>query len=133
MEGDPACAGEALLPSLREDYPAAGTIASGGAWAAGPGLLAHILFRKYGLHLPLTRQNTTCAREGIELGVSTLADWVGASAATLMTSKAQCRRTASAYGRSAVNLWSTSWGAGCTSSTAASRRAARSARPSPKV
>jgi hypothetical protein len=43
-----------------------------------------VLFAKYGLHLPLTRQNATYAREGIELDVSTLADWVGASAATLM-------------------------------------------------
>jgi transposase len=51
---------------------------------AGPGLLAHVLFATYGLHLPLTRQSVTYAREGIELDVSTLADWVGASAATLM-------------------------------------------------
>src|SRR6266699_1421315 len=51
---------------------------------AGPQLLAHILFSKYGLHLPLNRQSATYAREGIELDVSTLADWVGASAATLM-------------------------------------------------
>jgi len=51
---------------------------------AGPGLLAHVLFGKYGLHLPLTRQSTTYAREGVDLDVSTLADWVGASAATLM-------------------------------------------------
>ena len=51
---------------------------------AGPGLLAHVLFGKYGLHLPLTRQSTTYAREGVELDVSTLADWVGAAAATLM-------------------------------------------------
>jgi transposase len=51
---------------------------------AGPGLLAHVLFGKYGLHLPLTRQSATYAREGIDLDVSTLADWVGASAATLM-------------------------------------------------
>jgi transposase len=51
---------------------------------AGPGLLAHVLFGKYGLHLPLTRQSTTFAREGIALDVSTLADWVGASAATLL-------------------------------------------------
>jgi transposase len=51
---------------------------------AGPRLLAHILFAKYGLHLPLHRQSATYAREGIELDVSTLADWVGASAATLM-------------------------------------------------
>jgi transposase len=51
---------------------------------AGPGLLAHVLFAKYGLHLPLNRQSATYAREGIDLDVSTLADWVGASAATLM-------------------------------------------------
>jgi transposase len=47
-------------------------------------LLAHILFSKYGLHLPLTRQSKTYARGGIELDVSTLADWIGTSAATLM-------------------------------------------------
>jgi transposase len=51
---------------------------------AGPGLLAHILFSKYSLHLPLNRQSAAYAREGIELDVSTLADWVGAAAATLM-------------------------------------------------
>jgi transposase len=38
---------------------------------------AHVLFSKYGLHLPLNRQSTTYAREGIDLDVSTLADWVG--------------------------------------------------------
>jgi transposase len=36
------------------------------------------------LHLPLNRQSATYAREGIDLEVSTLADWVGAAAATLM-------------------------------------------------
>ena len=51
---------------------------------AGPMLLAHILFCKYGLHLPLNRQSTTYAREGVDLDVSTLVDWVGASSATLM-------------------------------------------------
>jgi len=51
---------------------------------AGAGLLAHILFSKYGLHLPLNRQSDVYAREGIALDVSTLADWVGAAAATLM-------------------------------------------------
>jgi transposase len=51
---------------------------------AGPKLLAHVLFSKYGLHLPLNRQSDTYAREGIDLDVSTLADWVGAAAATLM-------------------------------------------------
>src|SRR5260370_33168904 len=34
---------------------------------AGPGLLAHILFAKYGLHLPLTRQSNTYARAGCAL------------------------------------------------------------------
>jgi len=51
---------------------------------AGPQLLAHILFSKYGLHLPLNRQSTVYAREGVDLDVSTLSDWVGAAAATLM-------------------------------------------------
>jgi len=50
---------------------------------AGSRLLAHVLFAKYGLHLPLNRQSTTYAHEGIALDVSTLADWVGAAAATL--------------------------------------------------
>jgi transposase len=51
---------------------------------AGPGLLGHVLFCKYCLHLPLNRQSAAYAHEGIELDVSTLADWVGACAATLM-------------------------------------------------
>src|SRR4029453_18408311 len=51
---------------------------------AGPKLLAHILFAKYGLHLPLHRQSDVYQREGLHLDVSTPADWVGASAATLM-------------------------------------------------
>lgn len=51
---------------------------------AGPHLLAQVLFGKYGMHLPLNRQSKAFAHEGIELDVSTLADWVGASAATLM-------------------------------------------------
>src|ERR1700761_4747454 len=51
---------------------------------AGSRLLAHVLFAKYGLHLPLHRQSDVYQREGIDLDVSTLADWVGASAATLM-------------------------------------------------
>ena len=50
---------------------------------AGPKLLAHILFSKYGLHLPLNRQSAAYVREGIDLDVSTLADWVGAAAAAL--------------------------------------------------
>ncbi len=50
---------------------------------AGAGLLAMVLYGKYGLHLPLNRQSEGFAREGIALDVSTLADWVGACAATL--------------------------------------------------
>jgi hypothetical protein len=42
------------------------------------------LFAKYGLHLPLHRQSDVYWREGIDLDVSTLADWVGAAAASLM-------------------------------------------------
>ena len=51
---------------------------------AGPQLLAEVLFGKYGAHLPLNRQSQIFARESVDLDVSTLADWVGASAATLM-------------------------------------------------
>ena len=50
---------------------------------AGPQLLAMILEAKFGQHLPLNRLSETCAREGIELGVSTIADWVGACTASL--------------------------------------------------
>ena len=51
---------------------------------AGPNLLALVLAAKYGQHLPLTRQSAIYAREGVEIDVSTLADWVGAAAASLM-------------------------------------------------
>src|SRR5512138_3812838 len=50
---------------------------------AGPHLLAEVVFGKYGLHLPLNRQSAGFAREGVDLDVSTLADWVGAVAASL--------------------------------------------------
>ena len=50
---------------------------------AGPNLLAMILDAKFGNHQPLNRQSETYAREGIDLDVSTLADWVGACTATL--------------------------------------------------
>jgi transposase len=50
---------------------------------AGPQLLAQILFAKYRAHLPLNRQSEIYASEGVDLNVSTLADWVGAAAATL--------------------------------------------------
>src|SRR5438105_6693491 len=50
---------------------------------AGPQLLAQVLFAKYRAHLPLNRQSAIYANEGVELDVSTLADWVGACAVTL--------------------------------------------------
>jgi transposase len=50
---------------------------------AGPNLLAMILEAKFGQHLPLNRQSEAYAFQGIELSVSTIADWVGASTANL--------------------------------------------------
>jgi transposase len=48
---------------------------------AGPGLLAHVLVSKYCDHLPLHRQSRIYARDGVDIDVSTLADWVGQSSA----------------------------------------------------
>jgi transposase len=56
------------------------TIARG---RAGASLLAIILYAKYGHHQPLNRQSESFAREGIDLDVSTMADWVGACTASL--------------------------------------------------
>jgi len=56
------------------------TIARG---RAGASLLAMILYAKYGHHQPLNRQSESFAREGIDLDVSTMADWVGAGTAAL--------------------------------------------------
>jgi transposase len=50
---------------------------------AGANLLAAVVYGKFGEHQPLNRQSEGFAREGIELSVSTLADWVGACAAAL--------------------------------------------------
>src|SRR2546423_8441109 len=50
---------------------------------AGPSLLAMMLVEKYANHQPLNRQSEHYAREGIELSGSTMADHVGACAATL--------------------------------------------------
>jgi len=49
----------------------------------GPNLLAMILEAKFGQHLPLNRQSESFAREGIDLSVSTMADWVGTCTAML--------------------------------------------------
>jgi transposase len=50
---------------------------------AGASLLAMILYAKYGHHQPLNRQSDSFVREGIDLDVSTMADWVGACTAEL--------------------------------------------------
>ena len=50
---------------------------------AGPNLLAMILEAKFGQHLPLNRQSEAYAFQGIELSVSTIADWVGTCTANL--------------------------------------------------
>jgi len=65
------------------------TIARG---RAGPSLLAMILYAKFGEHQPLNRQSDSYARQGIDLDVSTLADWVGACTATLAPLVALIRR-----------------------------------------
>ena len=50
---------------------------------AGPNLLAMVLYGKFGNHQPLNRQSEGFSREGLDLSVSTLADWIGACTATL--------------------------------------------------
>lgn len=50
---------------------------------ATPGLLAHVLVAKYCDSLPLHRQSEIYARDGVEIERTTLADWVGGSAALL--------------------------------------------------
>ena len=46
-------------------------------------LLAEIAFGKFCLHLPLHRQSRAFAREGVEIDVSTMADWMGAVSVAL--------------------------------------------------
>jgi transposase len=72
-----SCRGcEAVTQALTPSLP----IRRGRATA---GLLAHVLVAKYADHLPLYRQSGIYARAGVELQRSTLADWVGQSAALL--------------------------------------------------
>ena len=49
----------------------------------GPGLLAHVLVRRFADHLPLYRQSQIYAREGVDLDRSTMADWVRKSTGLL--------------------------------------------------
>ena len=64
----------------------------------GPGLLAHVLVAKYADHLPLYRQSGIYAREGVDIERSTLADWVGRSAALLDPLVAALRKEVMASG-----------------------------------
>jgi transposase len=50
---------------------------------AGARLLAHIVASKYDDHLPPYRRAEIYAREGVDLGTSTLSGWVGATTAAL--------------------------------------------------
>lgn len=59
---------------------------------AGPGLLTQVVIAKVLDHLPLQRQQKIYAREGIQLPVSTLADWFGQTAAVLSPLAAALKR-----------------------------------------
>ena len=50
---------------------------------AGANLLADLLYGKFYEHQPLNRQSESFGRQGIDLSVSTLADWVGACTTAL--------------------------------------------------
>lgn len=61
----------------RRAGPGAGAVDRG--WAA-EATIAQVLVSKYADHLPLYRQAQICARQGVNLDRSTLADWVGHAA-----------------------------------------------------
>lgn len=65
--------------------------ASSRGWA-GPSLIAMIAFDKYGRHQPLNRQAERTAREGIDLGLSTLADLIGHACVALAPIHALIKR-----------------------------------------
>ena len=92
LEDHRARAREVRLPGLRgvTEPPAPSHPIPRGF--AGPSLLAMILVGKFGDHLPLNRQSAAFAREGIEIDVSTLADWVGGCVAALDPILAELRR-----------------------------------------
>lgn len=75
----PKCACDACQQIVQADAPSR-PIPRG---TAAPGLLAHVLVAKYCDSLPLHRQSEIYARDGVEIERSTLADWVGGSAALL--------------------------------------------------
>src|SRR5437763_13574274 len=83
MEGDPDGAREVHLPAMREDHPATGTVPRHPSRPGRRQPVGDDPYAKFGEHQPLNRQSESYAREGIDLDVSTLADWVGACTATL--------------------------------------------------
>ncbi|RAZ84756.1 hypothetical protein DPM33_30500 [Mesorhizobium hawassense] len=68
------------LPGLRGHHPADDAQPADRARQTRPGLIAHVLASKYCDHLPLNRQSSIYAREGVDRDRSTLADWVGRAA-----------------------------------------------------
>ena len=64
------------MPGLRDDHVTAGAVPCDAAGLCRP-QLAMILFEKFGQRQPLNRQSERYRREGIDPGVSTLADQVG--------------------------------------------------------
>ena len=74
---------------------------------AGPNLLAMILDAKFGNHQPLNRQSEVYAREGIDLDVSTLADWE--RACTTSTDPRSQRSRASRRGGHVTTRARSSW------------------------
>jgi len=68
--------GEILLPFVRDDLTGGLHRSPDRRGRAGPDLLATVMHAKFGEHQPLNRQSERFAAEGIELSVTTLADWV---------------------------------------------------------
>ena len=83
MEGDPACPRTPCLPDMRDHRADAGAVASDRARPGRTAAPGRRPVRQVRAHLPLNRQSEIYANEGVDLDVSTLADWVGACAATL--------------------------------------------------
>jgi transposase len=85
LHRQPNCAAKNGLFRLRLLHAVATAFPPDERGRPGPGLLAHVLINKYADHLPLYRQSQIFDREGLDLDRSTLADWVGKSAAPLET------------------------------------------------
>ena len=84
MESHPARAREVLLPGLRSDQPAAGPISPDCARARQSKTPGPRPIRQVRPCICRPTGRVLYAREGTNLDVSTLADWVGAAPATLM-------------------------------------------------